>query len=250
MKIIKGILGLLWKIYIALVFAITAIIMYPLITPLLFFEKTKKYSFRLFVIWSWIVRVLCFYFVKIKGAEHKPNEPCIIIANHTSYLDIFLLFSVLPKQRFLFLGKSEILQYPLLRRYFKQLNIPVYRGNKLKAAKAVVHAVRATKQGWAISIFPEGGIPEIDFPGVAPFKSGAFQIAKSSKLPIVTMTYLNNWKLFSDPSYILGPARPGISHVVIHEQITVDVVLECSVEELSDICMQLMQNDLNQFYQK
>ena len=52
------------------------------------------------------------------------------MANHTSYLDIFLMYSILPKYPFVFLGKSEILSYPLIGTFFKDLNVPVDRKDK------------------------------------------------------------------------------------------------------------------------
>lgn len=232
------------------VFVITAIIMYPIIVPFLFADSTKKRAFKLFVFWSWLFRVLTFYFVRIEGKENRPDEACIIIANHSSYLDIFLLYSILPNQPFLFLGKSEILKYPLLKTYFKRLNIPVFRGNRVKSAKAIVQALSETKNGWSIAIFPEGGIPEIDFPDMAHFKAGAFQIAKNSGLPILPMTYRNHFKLFSDPSFILGPARPGVSKVKVHRMITVEEINLMSIEELRTSCRDQMLNDLMEFYNR
>lgn len=137
MRIVLGILSLLWKLHIAVVFLVTAVFFYPLIVPFLFSDKGKLKSFRLFVAWSWSVRIFCFYFVKRKLKSEIPNEPYIIVANHASYLDIFLLYSIMSKQPFLFLGKSEILRYPLIKTYFKRLNIPIHRSNPIKSARSM-----------------------------------------------------------------------------------------------------------------
>ena len=70
-----------------------------------------------------------------------PKGPYLVVANHASYLDIFLMFSLLPRSPFLFLGKSEILKYPIIKAYFRRMNIPVFRDNKLKAAKSIVQSI-------------------------------------------------------------------------------------------------------------
>ena len=240
MRTALGVLSLLWKLHIALVFTITAIIYYPLIFPFLIKEKTKKKAFYFFVAWSWTVRILCFYFVVKKLNAPLPNEPYIVVSNHSSYLDIFLMYSIISKQPFIFLGKSEILSYPLIKTYFKRLNIPVFRGNGIKAGRAFVAAAKKVKMGWSLVIFPEGGIPDNDNPKMIPFKDGAFQLAKSLNVPVVPMTFTNNHLLFSDPTNILGPARPGISHVHIHPFISKEEVAQLSYVELKDKCFEII----------
>lgn len=247
MKNIVGVFGLMWKLHIAVVFFVTALFFYPLIFPFLFSEKGKKQSFKLFVAWSWAFRLLCFYFVKRLKSSELPKAPYLIIANHISYLDIFLMYSIFPKNHFLFLGKSEILKYPLIKTYFKRLNIPVHRENRVKAAKSLIHAAKAVKSGWSLVIFPEGGIPD-ENPGMIDFKAGAFQLAKSVKLPIVPLTYINNHRLFSDPTFILGPARPGVCQLYIHDAISVDEIEGMTQKELRDHCHEIINAPLLRHY--
>jgi len=243
-RTLVGILSLLWKLYIAFIFAVTALLFYPLIAPQLSSESGKRRAFRLFVVWSWVVRLLCLYFVDKKLNNPLPQAPYIIIANHASYLDIFLMHSLLSKNRFLFLGKSEILSYPLIKTYFKRMNIPVYRSSAVKSARALVIAAKEVKKGWSLVIFPEGGIPDDDNPRMVPFKEGAFQLAKSLNIPIVPVTFTNNYRLFSDPSQVFGPARPGISHVYIHPFISAEEVKSMSKNELSARCFDLVNGPL------
>ena len=119
MRFLLGILTNLWKLYIGLVFSILAILLYPLFLVVLIKSSWKKYSFRLFVLWSWLMRIFCFYHVRCVKRAKLPDGPYIIVANHSSYLDIFFMYSILPKHPFLFLGKSEILTYPIIRTYLK-----------------------------------------------------------------------------------------------------------------------------------
>jgi 1-acyl-sn-glycerol-3-phosphate acyltransferase len=188
MKYLNGIFGLVFKLYIAVVFSLTLLVFY---FPINFFklkDKTKKYCFTLFVCWSWVFRILCFIHVRFQKRSSIPDGPYIIVSNHASYLDIFLMYSIIPKHAFLFLGKSEILSYPLMKSFFIKLNIPVFRGTR-KAAQSFVEARNAIKNGWSLVIFPEGGIPDDNNPKMIPFKDGAFKLAKSLKVPLVPMTF-------------------------------------------------------------
>ncbi len=240
MKLIGGILSLLWKMYVGVIFTLTAVLYYPLIVPFLLKESSKKNAFRFFVAWSWTVRIFCVYFVVRKSKHEMPNGSFIIIANHTSYLDIFLMYSLFPKEPFVFLGKTEILKYPLIKTYFKHFNIPVDRSNSIKSARALVKASKKVKEGWSLVIFPEGGIPDEGCPKMIPFKEGAFQLAKNMKVPILPITFMNNYRLFSDPTNILGPAHPGVSQVHIHPYISVEEIEKMSQRELSDYCFAII----------
>lgn len=246
MRTALGILSLLWKCYIALIFGLTALIFYPIIVPQLGSEAGKRRAFRWFVIWSWTVRILCFYPVRRKMDNPLPEAPYIIVANHSSYLDIFLIPSILPNHPFLFMGKSEILKYPLIKTYFKRMNIPVHRSNPVKAARSLVKAAQEVKLGWSLMIFPEGGIPDEGSPRMVPFKDGAFQLAKSVKIAIVPVTFTNNYRLFSDPGMPLGPARPGTSHVYIHPFISAEQVMTLSQEELKQRCFDIINGPLQE----
>lgn len=236
MDYIRGIFSLLWKLYIGLIFVITAIIYYPIIVPFLFNENTKRIAFRLFVIWSWTVRLCCFYFVNRLSKNELPEGPYIIVANHASYLDIFLIYSIVPREPFIFLGKIEILSYPLIKTYFKRFNIPVDRRNVIKSAKSLIVAGKKVKEGWSLMIFPEGGIPDENNPKMTPFKEGAFQLAKNLNVPIVPVTFMNNYRLLSDPSDVFGPASPGIIKVHIHPYFSVEEIGSMTQKELTLAC--------------
>lgn len=248
MKLILGILGLIWKLYIAIVFAVTAIIYYPLIVPFLYKEKNKKIAFKLFVSWSQVFQLLCFYFKQVEWRAKVPEGPYIIIANHSSYLDIFLMPSIFPDHEFLFLGKSEILKYPLIKTYFKKLNIPIYRGDDRRSARAMITAMKAVKKGWSLVIFPEGGIPDNDNPRMIPFKAGAFKIAQNTGVPVIPVTFLNNHTLFSDPTQILGLARPGISKLIVHQPIFAHTYGEMELDEFSEYCHEIINAPLLERY--
>jgi len=247
MNKILGVFSLIWKVYVGVLFVVEALLFFPIIYPLLFSERNRKRAFRVFVVWSWVFRITCFYHVKKVRKAELPEGPYIILANHISYLDIFLMYSILPKNEFLFLGKGELLKYPIIKSYFKTMNIPVHRSDRMKAARSLVQASNEAKKGWSIAIFPEGGIP-VENPKMKPFKSGAFQLAKNLKLPIVPMTFINNHILFSDPTFILGPARPGFCKVYMHDYISAEEVEKMDKNDLKSHCFDLLNGPLLEKY--
>lgn len=244
MQQISGMFGLIWKLYIAVIFFIFGLIFYPFFWCLQLKTSWRKYGFQIFILWSWLLRIFCLYRVKVKLNSPLPQAPFIIVANHSSYLDIFLLPSILPQHPFAFLGKAEILKYPIVRTYFKALNIPVYRKDKTKAGQALVQAKKAMEDGWSIVIFPEGTIPESNIPQMLPFKNGAFRLAQNLNVPILPLTFTQNFHLFSDPTQILGPAHPGVVEVYIHPFIAVEEIVNSSIEEISQKCYHVIEAPL------
>jgi 1-acyl-sn-glycerol-3-phosphate acyltransferase len=143
------------------------------------------------------------------------------------------------------MGKSEILSYPLVKTFFKNLNIPVFRGDRIKAAKSFIRARHEIAKGWNIVIFPEGGIPDNN-PQLAPFKDGAFKLAKSANCAVLAITFKDNYHLFSDPEFILGPAHPGIARVVLHPIINRDAVQAITEQEISQLSHRLIASEIPQ----
>jgi 1-acyl-sn-glycerol-3-phosphate acyltransferase len=156
------------------------------------------------------------------------------------------MYSILPNHQFMFLGKSEILKYPIVSTYFKSMNVPVYRHDKSRAGRAYIGAINAYQKGYSLAIFPEGTFPEIDLPKMVAFKSGAFKLAKELNAPLLPLTFMNNYKLFSDPMNWLGPARPGLSIVHIHEKISVEQVKSMSADTLKEYCFELISKPLQE----
>ena len=244
MKLLLGILSFTYKLYVGCVFVVTLLFFYPFLWMALSRKGWRKYSFPINVMWSYAVRILTFVHVWKMNKITIPKGPYLIIANHTSFFDIFLMYSLLPNHRFLFLGKAEILSYPLIKTFFKRLNIPVYRTDRLKAAKSIIDAQHAVQAGWSIVLFPEGGYQDENLPQLMAFKAGAFKLAKREKVPIVALTFLDNYHIFSDPFLFLGPAHPGISRVVFHPIITVEMIEQLSENELKEKCYELIASPL------
>ena len=228
-----------------LLFIVTLLLFYLPIFLLLLQENTKKKAFPIFVVWCQLLCFLAGYRIRPKTTFTVPEGPSVFVANHTSFLDILFMYLLFPHHPFLFLGKAELLKVPLVKTFFKRLHIPVYRNKGGRNAhKALESADLALKKGWSIIIFPEGGIKEHLVPALQVFKDGAFRLAKNNNVPIVPITFLNNYRLLEDPAVKNSVARPGVAHVVVHPNIPVPTVSISSLEDLKAIAFQTINQSL------
>ncbi len=222
---------LLYKIYFVLVFVVLAIPFYPIFFFLLRTDKKTHQAFKVKQVWAWLLLFLTGIKVKKVNKNLLPKPPYVICANHASYLDIVVMFIAIP-ETFLFLGKAELLKWPIVRIFFRNMDIPVDRTNNVKARKSIELTKQAIQKGFSVAIFPEGLIPSENIPKMKPFKKGAFVLAVSQQAPIVPITFTTNWKLFSTEVDPFGGGRPGIAEVIFHPAIS---TINKTVNDIPDI---------------
>ncbi|MFV0238293.1 MAG: lysophospholipid acyltransferase family protein [Flavobacteriales bacterium] len=155
-----------------------------------------------------------FYLTKqVEGTQKlTPGKQYVIISNHTSVLDIMIMFILHPKNPMVFIGKSEVKYYPLLGYIFKKAHISVDRKNR-KSRKHVYEAAKEKiDQGLSVCIFPEGGVPE-ESTSLNKFKDGAFGIAITHQIPLVSYTFGDVKKRFP---FTLLKGSPGCIRIKQH----------------------------------
>lgn len=219
-----------FKIWFALVFFLSLTVLYLPFRLLLRKESRYPKAFKLMRAWAGFLNWALLVPLRIRREGELPPPPYIACINHSSYLDIVHTYNVLPDY-FLFMGKYELLRWPLFNIFFKGMNIAVNRGNRTEAAKALMKAARALDHGTCVSIFPEGTIPHTA-PRMKAYKDGAFKLAIEKQVPIVPITFVNNWKLFGDPEDPLSRARPGIARAVVHAPIPTTGLTEADLDNL------------------
>lgn len=125
---------------------------------------------------------LCGLPVRVSGLERLPAGPCIIVANHASYVDGPLLFACLPP-RFGFVVKKEASRIPVAGLLIRRLGHHfVERKNRHAGASDARRILRAVAQGQAVAFFPEGTFTAE--PVVGRFHSGAFAAATRAGVPV------------------------------------------------------------------
>lgn len=221
---------LLFKLWFGLVFFSSLLVLYVPFRLLLKKERDYPRAFILMNAWGRFLNVFLLVPAKRVSLAPLPKPPYVICANHSSYLDIVHMYSI-GLHFFLFMGKYELLRWPLVGMFFKRMNIAVNRGSRTEAAKALMKAARSIDKGICVSLFPEGTIPHTA-PRMKHFKDGAFKLAIEKQVPIVPVTFLDHWKLFGDPADLLSRGHPGFAHVVRHPFIETKGMTEADLDGL------------------
>ena len=143
--------------------------------------------------------------LRVQGLEKLPDSPCVVAANHKSYVDGFLLCAVLPP-RFRLVIKREMRPVPLIGRMLSRIGALFVEREPGKERIADVRTLlRATRAGHSLAIFPEGTFgPET---GLLPFRAGAFAAAAAGRLPVVPVTIQGCRGLLPPGSKLFTPSR-------------------------------------------
>lgn len=119
-----------------------------------------------------------------RGLPHLPLEgPCMLVANHASYLDGLVLTCVLPRP-FRFVAKGEFRQRFFARVLLERLDTLFVE--RFELAGSVADAARVTaalRGGAAVAFFPEGTLRREA--GLRAFHMGAFLAAAETGVPVV-----------------------------------------------------------------
>ena len=234
----------LYKLYFGIIFFATMVLLYPL---MLFFLIRKEWHDGLFyvrVVWSWILGILSLTLVMRKREAPLPKGAFVICANHQSYFDIVFMYSAITRP-YRFIGKKELVKWPLFGYLFSRYDIPVDRTNRRAAVRSLIDAGESLKKGKSIAIFPEGTIPD-DAPKLLPFKNGGFSLAIKNQVPIVPVTIVDHWKRLSDPGDLFGRASPGRARIIIHEAIPTEGMTDEDLIPLRDRVFNVIQETLKQ----
>ena len=247
MEIIRLIFAPIWKIWFFIVFTTFFLILYPFFWYTITYQKLDM-AYKLKRIWCYFIAYGSGVFPNImyKSDSKKMPEPCVFVANHTSYLDIVLSPFYIDHLA-LYLGKAELLKTPLFNIFFKQMDIPVNRSSRVDAVKSLRKMHEEVAKGRSMVVFPEGTIPT-DTTKTLPFKNGAFKLAIDNQVPIVPVVYLNNWKLMQNGGFFKSNGRPGIPDVIVFEPIETKGMTEANIEELKARVHKLTNDTLNDYY--
>ena len=95
-------------------------------------------------------------------------------------------------------AKKEMLRYPLLREWMKNLHcLFLDRKDVKQGLKVILTAIDKVKEGISICIFPEGTRNKVNHTFME-FHEGSFKIAAKTGCAIVPMTIYNSAEIFED----------------------------------------------------
>ena len=150
---------------------------------------------------NWAFRVCLFFAgttVIVKGEENVPkDEPVLYIGNHRSYFDILITYVRVPRPTG-YIAKREMLKWPLLVSWMKNLHCLFLDRNDVKQGlKIILTAIEKIKSGISICIFPEGTRNKENHTFME-FHEGSFKIASKTGCPIIPMTIYHSADIFED----------------------------------------------------
>ncbi|MBI2312674.1 MAG: AMP-binding protein [Betaproteobacteria bacterium] len=124
----------------------------------------------------------------VEGLEHLPQAaPCVLVANHASYLDGIVLVAALPRRGFSFVAKRELRERPVSRVYLEHLGAEfVERFEAREGAADTARLAQALRGGRSLIFFAEGTFGRV--PGLAAFRMGAFVAAAQAGVPALPVT--------------------------------------------------------------
>lgn len=136
--------------------------------------------------------------VIVRGEENVPKDcPVLYIGNHRSYFDILITYVRVPRPTG-YIAKKEMLRYPLLVNWMKNLHcLFLDRKDVKQGLKIILEAIEKVKSGISICIFPEGTRNKVNHTFME-FHEGSFKIAAKTGCPIVPMTIYNSADIFED----------------------------------------------------
>lgn len=130
----------------------------------------------------WAVRVLDGVGVKVQVEGTAPDFPCLLLANHRSYLDPILILRHVDAYP---VAKAELAQWPLLGKgaaWAGILYVQRQRGeSRISTLKAITDTIQVRQ--FSVILFPEGTTS--DLPGMLPFNKGAIRAAAKRGIPVV-----------------------------------------------------------------
>ena len=116
--------------------------------------------------------------VEIRG--EVPRHPCIVAANHQSFLDVLMLVHALPVPRFVM--KRSLLWVPVLGYFAKRIGCIAIDRQSRGALGEILDGMEAAGHEGQMIIYPQGTrIP----PGVSvPYRSGVVAMQRRTGLPV------------------------------------------------------------------
>lgn len=138
--------------------------------------------------------------IRVRTDGEPPDGPCLLVANHLSYLDIALLQS---RHDCTFVSMADVKDWPVMGRMAREVGtLFVDRERRADAFRAAADIEQALRAGRTVVLFPEGRAG--DGVDVRPFRSALLEPAVRLGVPVA-------WAALA---YSTPPDQPRAAEVV------------------------------------
>ncbi|XP_040819196.1 1-acyl-sn-glycerol-3-phosphate acyltransferase beta isoform X1 [Ochotona curzoniae] len=191
---------------------------------------------------SWFVRTFKYAYglrFEVRGRPKLDvDQPCVIISNHQSILDMMGLMEVLPrrcvqvaKRELLFLGPVGLVMY-LGGVFF------ISRQQSSTAISVMADlSERMVRENLKVWIYPEG--TRNTNGDLLPFKKGAFHLAIQAQVPIIPVVYSSFASFYNIDTKLF---TSGIIRVEVLDAVPTHGLTVADVPRLMDTCHQAMRS--------
>jgi 1-acyl-sn-glycerol-3-phosphate acyltransferase len=203
MIFIRSLIFFLLQLVITPVFTLIAILTFP-------FHPITRY--RIISGWAltmlWLLRTLCGIRMEVRGAEHIPTQPAILLCKHQSAWETIALQKVFPPQ--VWVLKRELLWLPFFGWGLAMTSpIAIKRSDGKGAVKQLLRQGKERlEMGFCVVIFPEG--TRIPYGQRGKYKIGGALLSASTGVPVVPIAH-NAGKLWGRNSFLKHPGTITMS---------------------------------------
>ncbi len=169
-----------------------------------FFDRSGRSQHNFARLWSWLILRTSSAPLDIEGLDRiAGGPPAIYAANHSSALDIPVLYVGLPFQ-FRILAKLELFRLPFLGWHLERSGqIPIDRTDARHSLRSLSAAAQTVKEGMPLVVFPEGGRSTDGH--IQSFLGGTFYVAIKAQVPIIPMAIVGTFEALPMNSYVICP---------------------------------------------
>jgi 1-acyl-sn-glycerol-3-phosphate acyltransferase len=234
---------IVWRTLFFLNFGLTLLLLYPAFFLLLSRREWFPAVMRLKRVWARLILFNVGIRYKINYEDRlRPDQTFVFCPNHTSYLDVILSYLAIPSY-FHYIAKIELARAPLFGIFFKRGMDIAFDRKSIKASHQAFHkASLDLDKGISIAMFPEGTISP-QAPRLSKFKNGPFKLAIEKQIPIVPITFKNNWLILPD-GHVRGGV-PGKARVIVHKPIPTAGYSEKDLEKLKQEVYEIIEKELS-----
>lgn len=130
--------------------------------------------------WSAQLLTICGVQIEIRNLAGSSPPRALIVANHISWLDIFVINALQPCR---FVAKSDIRNWPVLGWLSQQAGtVFLTRGDRRDVRRTFKELVASIHAGERVAFFPEGTTAGQG--GVLPFHANLFEAAIDAEVPV------------------------------------------------------------------
>lgn len=149
----------------------------------------------------------------IEGLENVPEEACLFVANHQSYVDLAAFTAAIDRQ-IGFIAKRSLTKLPFFGKFIYAVrSVFIDHEDARGAVKVIETGIEHLKLGFSMGIFPEG--KRMKGPVMGEFKKGSLKLATKPGVKVVPVTISGTYKAFEEN----GCFKPCDVDIYIHPPI-------------------------------